>query len=391
MLEAKQPDLYSTLGRLTGEPFGELFSPVLSISLGTGPRWSNPEPILLKFKNLTGKTRAQLITSVPTETGNFEELLSQVEETFEIFLHSPQRSEGVIIYASARPRLIEFIPFSITFPEFCFYDRSLHLDLFFPEIDKDQIKITHWVHRERVNQRLIDPLFIQRLGYGSLELQRGNWFSNADIAAFARVVPNSHHYAGLLLLWLDKRFPDLLAEKIWHEITGYARQKGILDQPEPFLKNLAREWFSLYGLKVIKDWYFSPNCPQRHYLQGGHEWEPGPLTGFLLRWEPVLEVFGQAGFDLGKILGIILEHPGYILRNWKSLDLGFWIWFVANLNNLELSPKQINLAFGEISYLQASGASLTSGLKTRKEICGTVLDYFKRLDLAGLGPEAIGV
>jgi hypothetical protein len=187
---------------------------------------------------------------------------------------------------------------------------------------------------------------------------------------------------------LDKRFPNELAMLIWEALRQYEQERRLSGMVPLPAKELAQEWYRLYGVQFEKAWYFGPHCAERHYLPAAHELEPGPMLSFIFQKMPALRLLGQAGFGFGQTIRLLLTHPVFSWKGLRGREDTFWAWLVAGLSAFELSPEQLQRATGEIlAHAQRLNARQASH---RVILCEAALDYFRRLELAGLGSEAIG-
>lgn len=389
MLKDERLEMLSKILHLTGQPFQGLEQPVLAIYLDTGPRWSNPASVLADFQVQT----AHLIAEVTSHHPEWRELLmaevARTQSVLESFLRSEERDAGVMLFSAEWGGLLEAFPLSVAPKTQCFYDYYLHLELWLSLTGQKQAEVSRWFQSEAVSDRLRDPDFVERLGYGAMELQRGQWFSNEDVVAFVHPYQGPRSYVRSLLQLLGKRFPDTLAPSIWEAITGYAETRKAQGKPSLPIKELAQEWYQLYGVQFVKDWYFGPACPERQYLAGGHEWQPGPIVEYISRKFPILELFGRAGFTWGQVFHLFWLEPGFSFRGLKGQEDTFWPWLVASLDNFLLSEEQVHQATQEIQE-HARQLNLFEGRKRRGlALCEAAIDYFRRLEVAGLGPEAI--
>ncbi len=377
-----QLEFLARLTRLTDQPFRALAQPVLVLYLNSGPRFSNPATFLGEFDNLArnlGKFQLAAQTQLSQE-------LEQARAILEKFFYSPAREEGLMLLVAEWAGLAEVLPLTQAPKNQLFYDCYLHLEVWLNLTGQSQAEILGWVRREAVAQRQGDPDFLQKLGYGVLDLQHGDWFSDHDIAAFARPEHNAKYYVRALLKMLGKRFPDALAPLVWAEINCYQIKQN---QGKSF-EEAAQEWYKRDSTQFIKNWYFSPDCPEHHYLAGGHEWEPGTLFKFSCRKFPVLERLGRAGFNFRQIRRQLATDPAFSWRGLRGQERFFWPWLLATLNEFELSSSQLEQITLEIE-VHAQKLNLFTAYPAARNLacCEAAIDYFRRLELAGLGAEAI--
>lgn len=390
MLKEEQLELLSRVLQFTDQPFRGLDNPTLSVYLDSGPRWSDPAAVLAAFR----EQAAKLIETVSHENPQWREQIAREvarsEPALAAFLHSPRRELGLLLLAGEWADLLEVYPLSAAPKNIFHYDYYLHLEPWLALQDLKQAEVIHWLHCQNLSNRLQDTLFVERLGYGALDLQRGNWFSDADVLNFVSNQPGPRYYARYLLRVLGKRFPDALATEIWETLNRYGQTRLTSGSKEIPFAELAREWYQLFGVRFEKEWYFGPYHPARHYLFGGHEWEPGLLRGLLARYFPMLELLGRAGINFWQFFSLLRLEPRYSLKGLQGKEDSFWPWAVASLNGYELSAAQMQQATQEIlEHTRRLNLFVTQPTRSLA-LCEASLDYFRRLEIAGLGATAIG-
>lgn len=392
MLKYDQMEIFSKLSFFGGLSFEALPYTLLTMFLSTAPRWSDPGVSRAAFEALVAGFYANSKPQGKPGGNPLPSELKSVETELVHFLHGLERDEGVLIYASENPFFLQLIPLPFSPENRLFYDCSLHLELLCNYLACNKADADHWLKRQAVNNRVKDPEFIQRLGYGAFDVLKGEWAASGDIALFTesgRTGPR--FFVRYLLNILGRRFPDALAVEIWEEITRFGQER-CAEGLEPLLREeLTREWYRCRRVEFLKEWYFGPHCPERHYLKAGHEWEPGPRFKLLNRLSPEWEILGRAGISLGQVWRVFATYPGYCARNWKTGNYYFWAWFVTQISETDLSPGEIERAALEIESHSASSGFPGIYSKPSQAACAATLDYFRRLEMAGLGPEAIGV
>ncbi len=391
MLKEEPLELLSRITKITDQPFRGLEQSVLVVYFDTGPRWSNPAEAFAQFQKQSQEFLQQLARQHPDWQPQAAREIERAEPLIAAFLRSPQRDAGLLLMAGEWAELLEVSSLPVVPSNQFHYDYYLHLETWLKLMGKPQAEVTHWLQHKAVADRVRDPDFIQRLGYGALDLQRGEWYSAADVVPFAHPPTDPHSYARQLLQLLDKRFPDALAVSIWEAILQYQAVRKLNGAPALNMTELAREWYRLYGVAFVKAWYFGPACPPRHYLLAGsgHECQPGLLRRFLGRQFPFIELLGQAGFRFGQFCRLLLLHPAFSWRGLTGREEVFWPWLVASLNAFALSAEELRKATLEIQgYAERLKLPLTPSQRNLS-LCEASIDYFRRLELAGLGPEAI--
>jgi hypothetical protein len=391
MLKEEKLELLSALVRLTEQPFRGLTQPALAIYLDTGPRWSDPAQVLMLYREQAARLASQVALEQPEWYEPLLREVARVEPFLTTFLHSPKRAAGVMIFAAEWADYLEAFPLDLAPKTHFFYDYYLHLEIWLNLTGQKQAEVTYWFQRESVANRQRDPGFIERLGYGALELERGQWLSSQDVASFTQPEYSPRHYARSLLPILGKRFPDELATRMWEVITEYGERCALSGaKPLPF-NALAQQWYNQYGIQFVKAWYFGPHCPQRHYMAAGHEWEPGPILSFITRRIPALELLGRAGFDLGRALYLVWVEKRFSWRGLRGKEPLFWPWMIASLEDFALSYEQVQQASREIDeHIRRLDLQILYPQPNLAR-CAAAIDYFRRLEMAGLGPEAVGV
>ena len=240
------------------------------------------------------------------------------------------------------------------------------------------------------------------LGYGVLDMQVGDWLTSNDVAGFTNVryphQDNKFHVRELLAI-LGKRFANAEAEDIWQEIEDYRQAIAVTFGPPTASRQLldfaqaARSWYAAYGPQFEKNWYLQATCFDVTFARSqGRE----NIKGRWIRWlHRDLALFVQAGFSPWMLLAAI--HSSQFGGWLKTLDLWrfndpeqvrlFWVRLTAYLMGFALSVAQVKGAVAEIA------THATRLQAQHKRPVGTpeaALNYFRRLELGGLGPEVIG-
>lgn len=238
-----------------------------------------------------------------------------------------------------------------------------------------------------------------RLGYGLLDMQVGDWLTSNDVASFTYVrhpeQDNKFHVRELLMLF-GKRFPNVEAEAIWREIENY--REGLANTFGPpgcavgrvSFEQAARAWYKIDGSRFEKDWCLhSPT--NLNYARTGTERVVGR---WLRQLHPDLGDFIEAGFSFWTIV-VTVHSPqfeGWIKSLWR-LKHGsqvvqnlFWVRLAAYLLRFSLNKAQVEQAVIEVAE-HANRLQTVRGQPVRTS--EAALDYFRRLELGGLGPEVI--
>ncbi len=245
-----------------------------------------------------------------------------------------------------------------------------------------------------VNQEIFD-----RLGYGVEDLAVGDWFKCNDIASHSYVLhpdQDIKFYTRELLRILGRRFAAKLALQMWGEIKQYMEQVTTLYGPpgkaegRPGFDQMAREWYAEHGQQYVKNWYL--NVPlDIHYARTGQEKVRGRWVRLL---HPELVVFCEAGFPPALIWEALnlVEKGGWpaaakiLLAAEPQPVARLWVKMAACLLNFPLDEIGLENALAEITYHSYRLGRLKGYPVGAAEVA---VDYFRRLELGGLGPEAI--
>lgn len=240
-----------------------------------------------------------------------------------------------------------------------------------------------------------------RLGYGVLDLEVGNWSASNDVAGYSYVRHpefDDKFCARELLNLLGKRFATYEAQVMWQQIEQYRDLQATLYGPpgeavgRPSLKQAAQEWYSIFGLRFEKAWYLQVPL-EVHYARAGRERVRGRWLRVL---HPELRYFVEAGFSSGEILSAFSHNCGggwrKILRRLWEADrrelTRFWLELAAYLMDFPVEIARLDVALAEVT---AHAIRLSQKAGYPVEAAAATLDYLRRLQLGGLGPEVIGL
>ncbi len=245
-----------------------------------------------------------------------------------------------------------------------------------------------------------NDVIYSRLGTGVLDLAVGNGWKSDDVAGYSFVRhpdQDLKYYSHQLLKILDKHFSAKEAYQIWHAIENYrARIEALYGPPNgaeghlPFAK-VAQEWYSLYGPEFEKHWYLTASLDMQYARTTGREIVKGRWLRLL---HPDLISFVESGFLPQNVLSSLKTiKSGSLIAVLKTLFgsnklklAQMWVKLAAHLMGFELDGPGLDRALNEIT-LHAARLSLKVGypLGTAE----VALDYFRRLELGGLGVEVI--
>jgi hypothetical protein len=239
------------------------------------------------------------------------------------------------------------------------------------------------------------------LGYGQMDLQVGEWLTCNDVSAFTYVrhpEQDAKYCVRELLRILGKRFPGAEAGLIWQQVEQYRDHLAHLyGPPEGATGRLefdlaVTEWYAQYGLKFEKEWHLA--APYiLHYARVGHERAGGHWLGLL---HHNLVYFGEAGFSawdalcgLHTVRKFGLLKALVFLRSAGELEKArYWVEFCAWLTGFIVTEDQVSAALPEITA-HAGRLGVQFGYPVHP--VKVTIDYFQRLEFAGLGPQAIGI
>ena len=246
-----------------------------------------------------------------------------------------------------------------------------------------------------------DKAELARLGYGVLDMAVGKWSVANDIAGYSYVRHPEYdekYYARELLRVLGKRFSNQEAHAMWLQIEKYRDSLVTLYGPpggaigRPVFEQTACEWFSSYGRRFEKAWALQVPL-DRHYAESGRE----RVHGLWLRLlHPELRYFIEAGFSSWEVLLALgnQQWGGWykVAKRLWGTDrrelTRFWIQLAAYLMEFTLDNAQFEAALVEITE-HASRLNRFMGYPV--EAAAVALDYFRRLQLAGLGSDVVGI
>ncbi len=239
------------------------------------------------------------------------------------------------------------------------------------------------------------------LGYGVLDMQVGDWLTSNDVAGFTNVrcpyQDNKFHVRELLAI-LGKRFANAEAEAIWQEIENYRQAIAATFGPPTAPRELldfaqaAHSWYAAYGPQFEKNWYLQATSFDLTFARSqGRE----NIKGRWIHWiHPDFAFFVQAGFSPWTLLAAI--HTSQFGGWLKTLDLLrfnnrervrlFWVRLTAYLMGFDLNVAQVRGAVAEVA---AHTVRLQEQYKRPVGTPEAALNYFRRLELGGLGPEVI--
>lgn len=241
------------------------------------------------------------------------------------------------------------------------------------------------------------------LGYGQLDMQVGEWFTCNDVAAFTYVrhpEQDAKYFVRELLRVLGKRFPGPEARLIWGQVEQYRNDLvNLFGPPEGAMGRLefeqaAAEWYAEYGLKFEKEWHLAAPF-ELQYARVGHE-----RIGLTAHWLGLLHhdllYFTRAGFTAGEVLYALRKLRGrglirtlFLMKTANDLETArFWVEISAWLTGFALTEKQVTAALADIT-VHAGNFGIQRGYPISPVMA--ILDYFRRLEFGGLGPEVIGL
>jgi len=246
-----------------------------------------------------------------------------------------------------------------------------------------------------------DKAEIARLGYGVLDLSVGQWALSDDVAGHTNVrhpENDEKYYARELLRVLGKRFSNQEACAMWLQIEKYRESLVTLYGPpgtavgRPAFEQTVREWYASYGNQFEKAWYLQIPL-DIHYAQTGRERVWGRWLRII---HPELRYYIEAGFSSWEVLVALgnRQWGGWYKvarRLWghDRMELTkFWIQLGAYLMNFPLDELQFKAVQTEIIE-HANRLNRMMGYPV--EGAAVVLDYYRRLQLAGLGPEVVSI
>ncbi len=245
-----------------------------------------------------------------------------------------------------------------------------------------------------------DSSIYSRLGYGVLDFSVGDWLLSDDVFGRSSLVYGQQDDKACvreLLRVLGKRFPTAEAGLIWHEIEDYRTRLARTFGPPgkeiglPAFEWAAHEWYRAYGVSFQKRWHLRASI-ELHYARNADE----RCRGRWIRWvHPHLLHFVEAGFSPGEVLTALRLYARArkrgmlnLLRHSDEAELThLWIAVTAWLMEFDLDESRLAQARLEIAE---HTAWLTQQGGRAVEAVEAALDYFRRLQQAGLGAEAIG-
>src|SRR5690348_10559363 len=89
MLKEEQLELLSRILKITDQPFRGLDNPTLSVYFDSGPRWSDPAPALVAFREQAAKLIEEVGRENPQWREQVEREVARSEPAIAAFLHSP--------------------------------------------------------------------------------------------------------------------------------------------------------------------------------------------------------------------------------------------------------------------------------------------------------------
>ncbi len=241
-----------------------------------------------------------------------------------------------------------------------------------------------------------EPALKEPLGYLQLDLAVGKWLAWDDVARFTHVghpeQDDKLHVRELLRIF-GKRFATAEAELIWQQVEEYRDRLTQLYGPaigavgKLNFEQAAQEWYTAYGRQFEKAWYLQAPL-DLHFARSGHEYIRGRWLRLL---HPDLQYFVEGGFSAGEVLDtLILRRPGGSIWQLWSMNrpalARFWVKLAAYLMDFPLEIEAIEQALAEITE-HAARLGRRKGYPV--ETAAAALDYFRRLQMAGLGSEVI--
>jgi|GEM_PF-2342219 len=245
-----------------------------------------------------------------------------------------------------------------------------------------------------------NEVIYSRLGTGVLDLGVGDWMKCDDIAGYSFVRhpdQDLKYYSHQLLRILGKHFCAKEAYQIWHEIERYrARIEAVYSPPSGAQGHLqfdktAQEWYTIYGPRFEKLWYLTAPLDIHYARTTGREKTQGRWLRLL---HPDLIAFSESGFSPILVLAALWDvRPGGLWTIAKMLFgsdklalARLWTKLAALLMNFELDNAALDRALTEIT---AHAAYLSHKEGYPVGAAEVAMDYFRRLDLGGLGVEVI--
>ncbi|HEX2916722.1 MAG TPA: hypothetical protein VH186_38530 [Chloroflexia bacterium] len=245
----------------------------------------------------------------------------------------------------------------------------------------------------------VDVSTLKRLGYGELDLMVGNWLTCNDVAGhtfLSHPEQDNKRCVRELLAILGKRFPGTLAQLMLDQIEQYRDDIAALYGPGEGavgrieLEQAVRSWYDLYGSRVEKNWYLQAPL-ELHFSGNGRERVYRRWLTFL---HPDLIYYMQSGFDTGDIfLALRRMRSGGLIEALRVMRKGasreqalFWVELAAWLLGFDLQPDRLEAALAEVTT-HAARLSRKQGYPAGP--AQAALDYFRRLEKGGLGPEVI--
>ncbi|NWJ48248.1 MAG: hypothetical protein HXX08_20525 [Chloroflexi bacterium] len=245
----------------------------------------------------------------------------------------------------------------------------------------------------------INDSLYKSLGYGVLDINLGKWDRSNDVAGYSYVNhanQDNKYLTREFLRILGKRFSPTEAFAIKNEVEQYRAELECLYSPSVgaighiSFEKAAQDWYNLHGVEFEKQWYL--NMPlEIHFARTGREHVKGRWLRIL---NPDFLAFCEAGFSPSNIYyglkAVGQSNLLNIILTWVNADKAklaqLWVKLAAYLMGFCIDNNKMAKAMTEIT-LHATRLSFKLGYPVGT--AEVALDYFQRLELSGLGIEAI--
>ena len=245
----------------------------------------------------------------------------------------------------------------------------------------------------------LSTVYDTRFGYSTLDQAIGDWNASDDVAAFTNVRhPERDEKTQVreLLRLLGKRFATPLARLIWQEIENYREEMVQRFGPKtgavgriPF-EEAAVQWYHESGPQFEKRWYLTVSTAELNYARTGREHIQGRWIRML---QPNLAYFVDAGFSPMQIMQMLyrIRHDWWrifpLLGKIDGPDLArLWVKLAAGLIGFRLEGDSFDRVLAEVAE---HSARLSYRQKYPVDAAVAAIDYFRRLELAQIGPSVL--
>ena len=260
------------------------------------------------------------------------------------------------------------------------------------------------VQRPReIERSQCDPAVVARLGMGILDFAQGDYVGMKDVGRFSFVnCPHAdpRYAARKLLDILGKRLPNKEAWAMWDEIERYRKHVSADNHTLPFAA-AAREWYRLYGRNFEKAWWLNAPLERRYFRTGREDSACGRMIVLFGVALPQLRPLIGAGFTSDQIGAFITKHKAetwrlLVLRRGQQAEFEhFMITMIAVLAGFYIADDQRAAVEAEIDAHRERMAQPQPHTYTGTDYVlqknaphitrlDAALDYFKRLEMAGL-------